>query len=537
MNIAGYMLEVLICSGVFLVAYRYLLAGKVAFRLCRAYIVATMLLSAVIPALDIPVYSQSSAAAQIVPLREALVPLPGEAAIEVASAGGPAPAVPASGHGASVFLFLLYASVSAASLAFVFTGIVKILRIRLKAKLTRLGTLTLAESVQVRTPFSFLRTVYIGPACAPSERSMIIAHESSHVRHLHSVEKLAMSLLRSLLWFNPFIWMAERDLSEVQEWEADRDVLDGGTDLALYRNTIFKQLFGYNPDISCGLNHSLTKKRFVMMTQKQTGRHAALRLASTIPLLAAALLAFGCGTRTEAAVASGNIQDRTDADTLVLELVPDADAPCVIADGNRLSLDELEDHVRSRVEQGRASLVSINAPGSCPMGLITDLKQILREAGALRVQLGVVDGRPSAEQRLPPSIRKSADRTVIPVTEVTRKWLHEVKLRSDGSVLLDGDKVAVDALSGRVANVIVGDLDAAGPGTAPGTIFSIQCDASAPYEAYVAVQKALNNAYGVVRDGYSEEHFGLPMDELDDDRRQQVIDAVPKRISEAEPAA
>lgn len=536
MNITGYMLEVLVCSGVFLAAYRYLLAGKVAFRFCRAYIVGTMLLSAVIPALDIPVYAQSSAVAQIVSLSEALVPLPDEATIEVVAQGGPAHAAQTPGQGVSVFLFLLYASVSAASVAFAVTGIVKILRIRGKARLIHLGTFTLAESVQVRTPFSFLRTVYIGPACAPSERSMIIAHELSHVRHLHSVEKLAMSLLRSLLWFNPFIWLAERDLSEVQEWEADRDVLDGGTDLSLYRNTIFKQLFGYNPDISCGLNHSLTKKRFVMMTQKQTGRHATLRLASTIPLLAAALLAFGCGTRTEAAVASGNIQDRTDADTLVLELVPDADAPCVIADGNRLSIDELEDHVRLRVEQGRASIVSINAPGSCPMGLITDLKQILREAGALRVQLGVVDGRPSTELRLPPSLRKSADRTVIPVTEVTRKWLHEVKLRSDSSILLDGDKVAPDALTGRVVYVIAGDLDAAEPGTAPGTIFSIQCDASAPYEVYVAVQNALRNAYGVIRDGYSREHFGLPMDELDDDRRQRVIDAVPMRISEAEPA-
>ena len=40
-----------------LVLYRWLLAGKVGFRLCRAYIVGTMLLAALIPALDVPLYS------------------------------------------------------------------------------------------------------------------------------------------------------------------------------------------------------------------------------------------------------------------------------------------------------------------------------------------------------------------------------------------------------------------------------------------------------------------------------------------------
>ena len=118
---------------------------------------------------------------------------------------------------------------------------------------------TLAENEKVQTPFSFLRTVYMGFNYSPSERLMILTHEASHVRHRHSHERLVLSALRSLLWFNPFLWMAEKDLREVQEWEADRDVLDKGNDLTLYRTAIFKQLFGYNPDISSGLNHSLTE--------------------------------------------------------------------------------------------------------------------------------------------------------------------------------------------------------------------------------------------------------------------------------------
>ena len=56
MKAIEYILEVLICSGLFLVLYRWLLAGKVSYRICRAYIVGTMLLAAVIPVLDVPLY-------------------------------------------------------------------------------------------------------------------------------------------------------------------------------------------------------------------------------------------------------------------------------------------------------------------------------------------------------------------------------------------------------------------------------------------------------------------------------------------------
>ncbi|MBR5562738.1 MAG: M23 family metallopeptidase, partial [Bacteroidales bacterium] len=49
--------------------------------------------------------------------------------------------------------------------------------------------------------------------------------------------------------------------------------------------------------ITCGLNHSLTKQRFIMMTQSHRGKGAWLRLAATLPVIAATFFAFGCGTK------------------------------------------------------------------------------------------------------------------------------------------------------------------------------------------------------------------------------------------------
>ena len=54
-TLAIYALEVLACSGVLLAAYAILLERHVRFGWCRAYLLASTLLAAVIPLLRIPV--------------------------------------------------------------------------------------------------------------------------------------------------------------------------------------------------------------------------------------------------------------------------------------------------------------------------------------------------------------------------------------------------------------------------------------------------------------------------------------------------
>ena len=51
-----YIIEVCLCSGVLLGLYRWLFERRVPFRACRIYLLSAVALSAVIPALHIPVY-------------------------------------------------------------------------------------------------------------------------------------------------------------------------------------------------------------------------------------------------------------------------------------------------------------------------------------------------------------------------------------------------------------------------------------------------------------------------------------------------
>ena len=688
MRIIEYILEVLICSGLFLMLYRWLLAGKVSYRICRAYIVGTMLLAAAIPALDVPLYppSRPSATSGVTIFQEG--PMPGsrdlaygfgEESITDLTDGTP-PHTDAAGlspdgsdaarnaDGKTAVLkaaTVLYCLTAAASIILILLNIIRIRRLRHTARLTRMNDWTLAESERIQTPFSFLRTVYIGMDYAPSERLMILTHEASHVRHRHSYERIVLSVLRSLLWFNPFLWMAEKDLREVQEWEADHDVLDKGNDLTLYRIAIFKQLFGYNPDISSGLNCSITKKRFIMMTKSQPGRHAAIRLAAVIPLLTATFFAFGCGIRVQTPQApaqniSGTdttcIKATTDAviqnDSIIviniskdgdvtvngqesstlevrqfilgektpestirinfedtshqgvftdiidavdstrgveymiiegndeghkvrIKFTSDTTSPAssqdfyikigstripsvkdsvmtiditaagekqasVTINGQRYDSDEEIDSVIHMNLSENLARADILISGDVRMGVVTDVKESLREAGVEKVYILYTADSGSdvqeikVERSLPPALSITADS--ICVISTNRKYIHPIMVNSNDKIMMDGYQVTLEEIPQRAAAIIEeqGIRTDGTDGPTTGCIFSIRNDRASSSELYVQIQKAIDEAYYTVRDKYARETFGKPLNDLTQDERAKVLTAIPMRLAEAE---
>lgn len=183
---AFYLLEVLFCSGLLLAFYRLLLVRKVSFAACRRYLVAAMLLSAAIPALDIPLYPARTEADPLPLVASQAVP-PAEEPF-VAEAGQPAAVVrttaPATDWGrvariAAAALYLLTAAVSLAILA---VRILGIRRLRRRSRITDCGAYAVAENPRVGTPFSFLRTVFLGEGYEGRRREIVVCHEASHVR-------------------------------------------------------------------------------------------------------------------------------------------------------------------------------------------------------------------------------------------------------------------------------------------------------------------------------------------------------------------
>lgn len=282
------LLEMLACSGILLGLYTLLLDRRVRFGWCRTALLALPLLSAAIPLLRIPVWP--GGVIELTPTAAAPLPAPewsGEAVTTAAATVDPWVA-------GSTAVYLLGVALLSGAMA---TQLLRIRRLRRGASTMRTNAYTLIRTPERIASFSFFRSIYLWDRTPREELEAIIAHESSHIRHRHSAERIVMETMKALLWWNPFVWIAARRLTEVEEYEADHDVLQGGYDRDRYMEILFRQAFGHAPQIANTLRNSLTKKRFQMMTSNHTGRHALLRMAAMLSSIGALLCAFSFTTR------------------------------------------------------------------------------------------------------------------------------------------------------------------------------------------------------------------------------------------------
>lgn len=594
-----YLLEVLFCSGLLLGLYRLLLVRRIPYRACRRYLVAAMVAAAVIPALNIPLYPADTVfyplplieapAEAVLPARDAATAGPaadadvGTLAAEASAVPGPASADRAAAWRGGVAA--LYGAVVLLSLGLLGVRMLRIRRLRRRAHLTPGDGYTLAEHPAIASPFSFLRTVFMSPACTGLRREMILCHERSHVRHAHTAERIVLEVVRCLYWINPFVWIAGRWLEEVQEWEADADVLKAGYDLTAYRIVIFRQLFGYNPDMTCGLNHSFTKNRFLMMTRFEMHRHALWRLGAAIPVVAGMMMLCSFTVRTAEPPVAGPAEAPT-AGAPVAEEAPGGDAYTVVVrmSGGELWVDGVpctKEEMMRRIADKRDRLpaeersrltVEIRADGAVRMGSVSDAKAELREAGMLRVRYSL-HGE-SVERLLPPSPGMAGQGRVevLPVIEasfgtgekpvtgaglaIALRNCFQVLVNDRGEVLAGpvGGKtpVSTDELTARVAEFLRNPSDDAALSercerefelpdgrreryAVSRGIVLLDTAPGAPYDAYVGVQQALTKAYAGLRDDLARRWFDRSFDELDEGQRAVVQRAVPVAVSEVAP--
>ncbi len=291
-----YAAATLVCSSVLMVVYRWLFADKLPFGICRAYLMIAVTLSLVIPALRLPLLPPNKPVEQTAAGR-------GEQRLEFKTVTidyervMPTEEQVTRRNGTTALVASIYAALAAAIGILTTQGVRDLRDLKYRSRITRCKGYDIAVSESIETPYSFMGTIYLSPDTPDEERDPIIAHERSHIAHRHSWERLYMGVLRTAVWFNPFIWLADRWLIEVQEFEADRDVLDAGYDLTLYRSLIFRQIFGYSPDIQSGF-YSLTRRRFEMMTRRPEMRRATFRIAAAAAVAIGLTAIFGVTRRT-----------------------------------------------------------------------------------------------------------------------------------------------------------------------------------------------------------------------------------------------
>ncbi len=134
--------------------------------------------------------------------------------------------------------------------------------------------------------FSAMGHIFINARLTREESLEIIRHEQNHINQKHFADIIFIELIVALQWFNPVIYLFNRSLRAVHEFQADRECLSSGINVVTYQNLLLRQVFSskiFNLSNSFS-NPSLIKKRMVMMTKKRTSSLANIKLVSVIPV-------------------------------------------------------------------------------------------------------------------------------------------------------------------------------------------------------------------------------------------------------------
>ncbi len=121
---------------------------------------------------------------------------------------------------------------------------------------------------------------------------------------------------------------------------------------------------------------------------------------------------------------------------------------------------------------------------------------------------------------LPPPLEEAVE------IEVNPENLANILVDAEGRVLLDREIIGVPQISGTIAEKVR---------TNPKLIVSVKTDRRTPYNVYIDVIDQLKLTYNNLREEYSRNTFGLALADLSREQLDQVREAVPQRISLAEP--
>ncbi len=287
-----YMAKAAGLTGLFYLAYHFLLRKETFFNTNRWYLLAGLATAVTLPAL---VYRK---VIWIEPVKKAYRELDINQLMQMQQ--HPAKAVPAAVQEAALQInwFDVMAGIYLAGAAFfLIRFLVELVSLRKLLKGNRIvkqGRFLLVDSAKIKSPFSFFNyIVYNSALFQPEELDSIISHEKVHSSQKHSLDMVLSQLFCAAFWFNPFAWMYRKSISQNLEFIADAGAIKHIQDREAYQKTLLK--ITLQPECIAITNHfyqSLIKKRIVMLNKQQSSKCRSWKYAIVLPALAAFMLAF-----------------------------------------------------------------------------------------------------------------------------------------------------------------------------------------------------------------------------------------------------
>lgn len=172
-------------------------------------------------------------------------------------------------------------------------SILKLIKNNLKVKQNNKTLILLEDKV---LPHTFLKFIFLNKNDYENGtiQDELFTHELTHVTEKHTIDILFIELFQIIFWFNPFLTFINKSIRLNHEFIADDIVINTHKDRSNYQHILLGISSWNNTNhLTSNLNYSLTKQRFMMMVNNTPQLSIRLVKLSILPLLIVLVLIFG----------------------------------------------------------------------------------------------------------------------------------------------------------------------------------------------------------------------------------------------------
>ncbi len=260
----SYLIKYILCSGILLAVYHFLLEREKMLRFNRFYLLAAMAFSLVVPL--------------------ATIEMPSETAQEIVSDNRVSPQVEMSEvpdnaaqtvlpqkstHPPGYLPWLVYGLLTAVLLLRLAIQILAVIRSTSGKLIIPFETAKLVLMPGDTPTYTFFNFIFVSQKAFDNQDipKEILTHELAHSKQMHSLDILFTELLLALCWFNPMLLLYRRAIRLNHEYLADDAVIGGSTGVKEYQLLLLDTLLARRTTtLASSFNYPVTKKRLAMMT-------------------------------------------------------------------------------------------------------------------------------------------------------------------------------------------------------------------------------------------------------------------------------
>ncbi|MFK5983605.1 MAG: M56 family metallopeptidase [Flavobacteriaceae bacterium] len=302
-----YILQIIAFQLLFLIVYDLFLKKELYFNWNRVYLILTPILSFILPLIKVDFIQKNIPSEYIIQLPAVILGTSSSNEMttiildEVTIFGS-------SGISTGTIIQLIWLTGMLVSLGFFIFKLYKIYQLKRNGTITKINKTTIVSLPKTDASFSFLNTIFLGESLSEEQKETIVLHEKIHIKERHSFDLLFFEAIKIIFWFNPLMYVFQNKMTLLQEYIADEKTASVKGKKAYY-NKLLSQIFQTESIsfINTFFNHSLIKKRIIMLQKSKSNRIAKFKYLLLLPIIGVMLVYTSCTQETSAQGQSSQI--------------------------------------------------------------------------------------------------------------------------------------------------------------------------------------------------------------------------------------